>query len=280
MTTLFTLYQQGPDNRSTYAECAGLQPTSRGRVIATADTLDGLAEAVARLEHDNFRIYGPDGYICGRKSEYFALVGEIKPERKFYILYQRGPDNRSTYPECWGSTATSRGRVIATADTLDGLAEAVRRLGHDNFCIWNLAGYVCGGQSEYQSLLAEYIEVLAEEKAKAAEEDAKEDEDAAHLEMAAMLRRHGDRFTGSNCEDEAASWEEHGFTVTEADKWCSVGFWDAAAAAAFRDAGATPEQVAEAAERIASDEFTDGNPIYSVCNGDTPIRVLLAAVTK
>jgi hypothetical protein len=262
----YILYEQGPDNRSTYAECAGIQPTSRGRVIATADTLDGLTGAMTMLEHDNFRIYGPDGYICGRKSEYFELV---KPGRKFYILYQRGPDNRSTYPECWGSTATSRGRVIATADTLDGLADAVRRLGHDNFCIWNPAGYVCGGQSEYQSLLSEYQSLLAEEKAE-------EDEDAAHTEMAAMLMRHGDRFTGSCLADEAASWEEHGFTVEEADQWCSVGFWDAATAAAFRDAGATPEQVAEAAERIAS----DSDPIYSVCNGDTPIRVLLAAMDK
>jgi hypothetical protein len=265
----YVLYQQGPDNRSTYAECAGLQPTSRGRVLATADTLDGLAEAVARLEHDNFRIYGPDGYICGRKSEYFELVGEIQPGRKFYILYQRGPDNRSTYPECWGSTATSRGRVIATADTLDGLAEAVQRLGHDNFSIWNLAGYVCGGKDEYQSLLAEYLEVLAEEKNE-------ENEDDAHREMAEMLERHGDLFTGNCLEDEAASWEENGFSVEEADRWCSVGFWDASTAAEFRDAGVTPEQVAEAAERIAS----DGDPIYSACNGDMPVSVLLAAVTK
>jgi hypothetical protein len=148
----YILYEQGPDNRSTYAECAGLQPTSRGRMIATADTLDGLAEAMTLLEHDNFRIYGPDGYICGRKSEYFELV---KPGRKFYVLYQQGPDNRSTYPECWGSTATSRGRVIATADTLAGLADAVRRLGHDNFTVYGPDGHICGRQSEYFQLIGE-----------------------------------------------------------------------------------------------------------------------------
>jgi hypothetical protein len=97
--------------------------------------------------------------------------------------------------------------------------------------------------------------------------------------MVEMLKRHGDRYTGSRLADEAANWEEHGFTAKEADKWCSVGFWDAATAAAFRDSGVTPIQAKEAAVRIASDAFTDHDPIYSVCNGDTPIDTLLAAAT-
>ena len=37
-----------------------------------------------------------------------------KPAR--YRLYEMGPDDDSTYPECWGSQARSLGRLIAEAD--------------------------------------------------------------------------------------------------------------------------------------------------------------------
>jgi hypothetical protein len=32
-----------------------------------------------------------------------------------YKLYVQGPDNNSTYAECWGSTATSPGRLVREA---------------------------------------------------------------------------------------------------------------------------------------------------------------------
>jgi hypothetical protein len=96
------------------------------------------------------------------------------------------------------------------------------------------------------------------------------------MAMVEMLKQHWDRYMRKYLEEEAASWEENGFSVQEADQWCSVGFWNAATAAEFRSAGVTPEQVKAAAERIAP----DGDLIYDTCNGHTPTRVLLDAVRK
>lgn len=50
-------------------------------------------------------------------------------------LYKQGPDNRSTYPECWGSTATSPGRLVKEADKLTELIEDADRLGHSNWSV-------------------------------------------------------------------------------------------------------------------------------------------------
>ncbi len=52
-----------------------------------------------------------------------------------YKLYALGPDNSGTYPECWGSQATSDGRLIAEASRLAELVEAADRLPHEN---WNV----------------------------------------------------------------------------------------------------------------------------------------------
>jgi hypothetical protein len=51
-----------------------------------------------------------------------------------YKLYQTGPDNHSTYAECWGSGAKSNGRLVAEADTLAGLIRATD-MGHSNWTI-------------------------------------------------------------------------------------------------------------------------------------------------
>lgn len=108
--------------------------------------------------------------------------------------------------------------------------------------------------------------------------------DASKLDMIDMLEGHGDRFTGKNVDDEAQGWLDEGFDADSADDWCEIGVWDSATAAQLRDAGLSPEQVREACERLiedasddARDEYTDGDPIYSVCNNDTSIDVLIDA---
>jgi hypothetical protein len=69
---MFKLYQQGPDNRSTYAECFG--PNSGpGRKIAEASRLVGLIDAIEGIGHDNFAVYGPGGRCeAGGRCEFFT----------------------------------------------------------------------------------------------------------------------------------------------------------------------------------------------------------------
>ena len=64
--------------------------------------------------------------------------------------------------------------------------------------------------------------------------------------------------------------------------------WDADTAATFRGADLTPAQVRGAAESLTdgmddderSETYTDGDPIYSVCNGDTDADEIIDAATK
>lgn len=133
--------------------------------------------------------------------------------------------------------------------------------------------------------------------------DAMVGRDADLIEMAEMLERHGDRFTGNNTDDEAQGWLDEGFDADSADAWCEIGCWDATTAAKWRDAGMTPSQISDAADAMleaeiaewdAIDEaaaeedhdwtpctresqYTDGNPIYSACNGDTRRQALIDA---
>ena len=75
----YTLYQTGPDNNSTYAECWGSTSTSRGREVASSSTLVGLMDAVDKLDHDNWSIYGPGArVICGSRREYYGLPSVAK----------------------------------------------------------------------------------------------------------------------------------------------------------------------------------------------------------
>jgi hypothetical protein len=57
-----------------------------------------------------------------------------------YAVEQNSPDGgRSTYLECWGSTATSRGRVLSGHDTLDAAlraADAASPSGHADSYTW------------------------------------------------------------------------------------------------------------------------------------------------
>ena len=120
--------------------------------------------------------------------------------------------------------------------------------------------------------------------------------------MASMLERHGPAYTGHNVLEEAQGWIDAGFSADEAGAWCEIGCWDADTAATWRDDGLTPDQVRDAAQRLidaevaewdAADQaaaeddadwqpvhrhsqYTDGDPIYSACNGDTLAAALVA----
>ena len=48
-----------------------------------------------------------------------------------YSLFAQGPDNHSTYAECWGSTAASPGRLIVTG-TATEISAALEEIGHKN----------------------------------------------------------------------------------------------------------------------------------------------------
>lgn len=102
-----------------------------------------------------------------------------------------------------------------------------------------------------------------------------------------VLRSHGEAFTGGpSCENDVArEWQGYGFDADVTDRWCSVGVWDASIAAQLRDAGVSPSQATARAKALVeairdadgdpAETYTDGCPIYAVCNGDTDVSVLL-----
>ncbi len=103
-------------------------------------------------------------------------------------------------------------------------------------------------------------------------------------DMMELLERYGDRFAGNSAEDNASDWVENGFDADSASDWMDIGVWDAATAAEFRAAELTPAEVEAAADKMvegledAAEEFTDGCPIYTACNGDiSPRRIIDAA---
>jgi hypothetical protein len=109
---------------------------------------------------------------------------------------------------------------------------------------------------------------------------------AALRAMVAVLQSHGERFAGNNPADEAQDWLDHGFSAAQAEGWCEAGFWDAATAAAMRDAGVTAQDAAKAAEAMieeigdgeAGEKYTDGDPIYAACNNDlSPDEIIAVA---
>jgi len=99
--------------------------------------------------------------------------------------------------------------------------------------------------------------------------------------VAEVLVSNGERFTGSDAAEVAQEWIDYGFDADDVSDWCDIGCWDAATAAAWRDAGLSPDQVLDAARSLidAEDEpedtYTDGCPIYSCCNGDTDSQVVI-----
>jgi hypothetical protein len=70
-----------------------------------------------------------------------------------YTMYQTGPDDRSTYPECWGSTRTSQSRKIASGSSIADLMDTVDAITHDNWWIRGPGGVcVAGSRKEFYTI--------------------------------------------------------------------------------------------------------------------------------
>ena len=102
-----------------------------------------------------------------------------------------------------------------------------------------------------------------------------------------VLLSHGDVFSGGRDRVwyVAVDWCKLQFDAETVDSWCGVGVWEPSVAADLRAAGISPRQAAERARALVAKvrdaggdparTYTDGCPIYSVCNNDTGISVLL-----
>jgi hypothetical protein len=99
----------------------------------------------------------------------------------------------------------------------------------------------------------------------------------------AALLSYGDCYSGGECNLTffARQWVDRGFDAADVDSWCEVNVWDAQAAKAWSIAGLTPDDVVEAAklllENHGTDSYSNGCPIYSCCNGDTDLDVIVDA---
>jgi hypothetical protein len=96
------------------------------------------------------------------------------------------------------------------------------------------------------------------------------------------LRSHGAAFDGGSDQSRlelARDWMDADFDGADVYDWCEVGCWDADTARQFAAEGLTPAEVKEAAEKLVkqngTDAYTDGCPVYSVCNGDTPVKAIV-----
>jgi hypothetical protein len=133
-----------------------------------------------------------------------------------------------------------------------------------------------------ESILREAIEMGGDEpndeEVEGCLDDAVEIDDTPEevREISEVLDRHG-----GNAIEAAQGWADHGFDADDTDDWCEVGVWDADTAADLREAGLSPREAKGAAERLLedgdADDYTDGDPIYSVCNGDTSFQELIDA---
>jgi hypothetical protein len=104
--------------------------------------------------------------------------------------------------------------------------------------------------------------------------------DAIELaEVTAVLLSHGEMFHGGTPADIAQDWIDHDFDADEVDSWCEVGCWDASTAAEFRDAGLSPRQAKEAADKLddQEDERPTYDAIYRACNADLRAQAIIDA---
>lgn len=100
-----------------------------------------------------------------------------------------------------------------------------------------------------------------------------------------ILREAGSRFHGADTSAAAREWLSLDFDASGVDEWVEIGVWDPETAETLRDAGLSPADVQAGAEALiegVDDDFcrrlyTDADPVYSTCNGDTPIDVLIGA---
>ncbi len=110
-------------------------------------------------------------------------------------------------------------------------------------------------------------------------------------DMAAMLRGYGPTFDGGSDSARlriAEEWVEADFTADHAEQWVKARVWDADTAAKLNDEGLTPDDLTKAVESMTDGldddarrkRWTDGCPIYSVCNGDTSAQDIIDAAKE
>lgn len=168
---------------------------------------------------------------------------------------------------------------------------------------WESTQYQCADASHRTSGLIRIAKSLAAAAVEVREDELSCDsEDVSGLcEIAQMLNGHGPQFTGNNVDDEAQGWLDEGFDAESAGEWCEIGCWDASTAARLRDAGLSAKDADTAADALIEvekekwekedayamehdlelpdhdSEYTDGSPIYSACNNDTPVSKIIEA---
>ena len=96
-----------------------------------------------------------------------------------------------------------------------------------------------------------------------------------------LLNEAGERFSGNSTYDMAQEWADAEFSPDDCAEWIQAGFWDAATAAALRDAGLSADDASNASIALIDatgddGRYTDSDPIYSCCNGDTDTAVIIA----
>jgi hypothetical protein len=108
-------------------------------------------------------------------------------------------------------------------------------------------------------------------------------------EIAAVLDAYGEVFTGGRAGEVADEWIACGFTdPDDVNGWCMASVWEPSVAAALRSEGVGPHKVSEIQSKLTAglsrEEraalWTDGCPVYSICNGDTPVTAILNAVNE
>jgi hypothetical protein len=68
----YTLYCQGPDDSSTYSQCWGPNPRSRGVEHATADRLADLIAAADAMNHSSWTVRDSHARVTMQPHEFWA----------------------------------------------------------------------------------------------------------------------------------------------------------------------------------------------------------------
>jgi hypothetical protein len=106
-------------------------------------------------------------------------------------------------------------------------------------------------------------------------------------DIAEILRAYGELFHGGDPDEVAAEWVEAGITDLDAvDGWCAANVWEPRVAAALRAEGVDHELLCDISAKMTRgmsaderrDRWTEGCPIYALCNGDISVDDLIAAL--
>ncbi len=89
------------------------------------------------------------------------------------------------------------------------------------------------------------------------------------------------RFSGNSTYDMAKEWADAEFSPDDVAEWIQAGFWNASTAAKLREAGLSADDAENAANALLDEtgddgRYTDNDPVYSCCNGDTDTAVIIA----